>query len=132
MIALKTREIGSQMIFTATGPVFQSKFILNGNDHAAVKLSVTVTDPHEILIRCLTTNIRLSVLKHTDQQDIIVIIAKMRLDILEISHHDRDVIAITISVCIDHASLFRQINTGHTTRSFRKCARDRATACSNL
>ena len=120
------------MIFTATSPVFQSKFILNSDNHAAVKLSVTVTDPHEIFIRCLTTDIRLSVLKHTDQQDIIVIITKMWLDILKISNHDRDVITVAISVCIDHASFFRQINTGHTSCPFRKCARDRTTACTDL
>ena len=86
----------------------------------------------EIMIRRLSTDITLSVFKHTDQADVVIILRQLRLNVLKISHMDRDIVTFAMPVGIDETALLRQINTGHTSRFPRQCPGDRPAAASNL
>ena len=87
---------------------------------------------HKILIRRTAANICLPVLKHADKQHIVVIRVKVRLNILEISDHNRDIVRITVAVCIHHAALFGQVDTGDAACPFRQRSCNRPAPCANL
>ena len=61
------------MIFLTAGEIFQTVFILNGNDDSALLRQVLLQNLQEILIRRLTAYVGLPILEDTDQTDIIVI-----------------------------------------------------------
>lgn len=51
------------MIFLASGKIFQSVFVLNGNHDPAVRCQMLLQDLKEILVRRLAAYVSLSVLK---------------------------------------------------------------------
>ena len=61
------------MIFLTAGEIFQTVFILNGNDDPALLRQVLLQNLQEILIRCLPAYVGLPILEDADQTDIIVI-----------------------------------------------------------
>ena len=63
-------------------------------------------------------DIRLSIFKHPDHTGKIIILLKGRLNITEISHMNFNIISILVAVCVDLASLRRQIHAGHLSRLF--------------
>ena len=66
---------------------------------------MAVTDTHEILIGCLSTNISTSIFKYANQQDIIIVAGQVWLNVLKVTYHNGNVILLLITVCIDQASL---------------------------
>ena len=107
VVSLKSREIRPQMIFTAARPVLESELIFDCNHQTSLWLVMAVTDFHKILIGCRPANIRLPILKNPDQQYIVIILVKMRLNILKIADHDRDIVHVTVAVGIHQAALSR-------------------------
>ena len=132
MVSLKSREIRPQMIFTAARPVLESELIFDCNHQTSLWLVMAVTDFHKILIGRCPANIRLPILKNPDQQHIVIILVEMRLNILKIADHDRDIVHVTVAVGIHQAALSRQIHTGDTARPPCKRACDCAAACTDL
>lgn len=120
------------MILPASCPVLQSKLILNGNNKAAVQLSMAVAYPHKILVRRTPANICLSVLKHADKQHIVIVRVKVRLDILEVSDHNRDILRVAVSVGIHHTALFGQIDAGNAACPFCQRSCNRSASGANL
>ena len=114
----------AQMIFLASGKIFQSVFVLNGNHDPAVRCQMLLQDLKEILVRRLAAYVSLSVLKNTDQTDIVIVCGKFRFHIREIAHMDRHIFTFTVAVGVDQAALLREIHTGHFPGFSCQCTRD--------
>ena len=120
------------MIFLTAGEIFQTVFILNGNDDSALLRQVLLQNLQEILIRRLTAYVGLPILEDPDQTDIIIIGRQIRLHIRKIAHMDRHILTVTVAVGIDQAALLREIHAGHPACFFRQCSRNGSAAAADL
>ena len=131
-IVFNPREPCAQMILLTACEIFQPIFIFNRNDKSAALRQMWQKNVEEILIRCLSTDITLSVFKYTDQADVVIILRQLRLNVLKISHMNCNIVTFAVPVGIDETALLRQIHAGHASRLPRQCPGDRPTATSDL
>ena len=116
------------MIFGAAGPIFQAKSVLNRDHDSASRCQMAGNASEHFHIRLCCPDIALGIFKHTDQGNVIIFLSKTTLHILKISYHNFHIIAFAISICIDGAAHFRQIDTGDTFGFSRENSCDRSTA----
>ena len=92
------------MILLASGKVLKSQLIFNCDHQMTALFHMTQHDLQKIFIGCFRGDIGCPIFKHTDQTYEIIVCRKLRLDILKVSHMDRDIILILVSPGIDMAS----------------------------
>ena len=105
-VTFNAGKISSQMVFFTSRKIFQSIFIFNGNENSATFRQVRQKQFQKILIGRPSSDITLSVLKDTDQADIVEISWQIRLYILKIPYMDCNVITASMPVRVDQTSLF--------------------------
>jgi len=93
------------MIFRTSCPVLQPQTIFNCKNDLTIRFQMSGYDLKEIHIRSLTLYIGFSIFKHTDQCNIIIFFGKRLLDFLKIPHKDLQIVTVSVSPCIDLASL---------------------------
>ena len=131
-IILDSRKELRQMILLASRPVLHPHLVLNGDDQISARLHMLQVDFQKILKGRFRRDIALPVFKHPDQEHIIIVTGKIRLDIREIPHMNRHVVPLPVSDGVDGAALLRQIHTGDASRLFGKNARHSPHAASHL
>ena len=67
----------------------------------------------KILIGMIRPDIGLPIFKDPDQEDILIVSGKRRLDVPEISHVNRHIFTVFVSISIDQTALFGQVYTVH-------------------
>ena len=113
LIAFNTGKPAAQMIFFATGKIFESQSVLNGNDDPPAGSQMLLQHVQKILIGMVRPDIGLPIFKDPDEEDILVVSGKRRLDVPEISHVNRHIFTVFVSVSIDQTALFGQVYTVH-------------------
>ena len=81
-------------------------------------------DPQEVIIGRFAADIAFSIFKDPNQADIIKIMGQFRLNILEVSHMNRHIIRILMTVGIDQTAFSGQIHTGDRAGFFCQYACD--------
>ena len=113
LIAFNTGKPAAQMIFLATGKIFESQSVLNGNDDPTAGSQMLLQHVQKILIGMIRPDIGLPIFKDTDQEDVLVVSGKRRLNVTEIAHVNRHIFAVFVSISIDQTALFGQVYTVH-------------------
>ena len=93
------------MIFRTSCPVLQPQTIFDCKNDLTIRFQMSGYDLKEIHIRSLTLYISFSIFKNPDQGNVIIFLSKATLHILKIPHKDLQIVTVSVSPCIDLASL---------------------------
>ena len=132
LIIFYAAEISTHMVFLAAGKIFQAILIFNRNNDSTAFTQMRKQNLQKIFIRCIAANIALTILKYTNQTNIIIILGQIRLNVLKIAHMNRYILTFTMSISVDQTSLFRQIHTGHTAGFTSQCSGNGTTTAAHL
>ena len=101
------------MIFPATCKILESCAVLNCNHNTPALGQVSLEHIQKVLIRVLSADISLSVLKNTDQKDKVIVTVQIRFDVPEIADMNCHVITVPVFPRINFTAFSGQINTCH-------------------